>query len=271
MYERSLKRQESGRRPANGHRHRSVNARANQSTQQVMQTRVLFATNRPAALAFMVEYGRQQDPPLKVTGVPLDARTLAERARAIAAASVLVLDIADDPEGAVAFCKTARKQRADLPILALLCCERPTQPWHVRALLDLGVASFLDARVEPAELAAEVAGLAAGQETLHLRLHRRAVRAAELISASNGKHPASLEAEQAALVELVALGLTNAEIGRRLHLATSTVHHHVAELCSRLNLQNRIALAAWAGANGYFDPLRSERLPWRATEEDQEG
>ena len=61
-----------------------------------------------------------------------------------------------------------------------------------------------------------------------------------------------LREEEARLAALVACGLSNAEIARRCHVAPDTVHHRVARLCARLDVRNRVELAAWAGAHGLW-------------------
>jgi DNA-binding CsgD family transcriptional regulator len=51
-----------------------------------------------------------------------------------------------------------------------------------------------------------------------------------------------------ALLRLVALGLTDHEIGRQLYLSHHTVKHRIDRLRRRVQARNRIQLAAWAGS-----------------------
>lgn len=44
----------------------------------------------------------------------------------------------------------------------------------------------------------------------------------------------------------VARGLTNAEIGRELHISLSTVKAHLSSLMTKLDARNRVELAMWA-------------------------
>ncbi len=48
------------------------------------------------------------------------------------------------------------------------------------------------------------------------------------------------------VIELVALGLTNAEIGQRLFISTKTAEHHVGRILSKLGLRSRAEAAAKA-------------------------
>jgi DNA-binding CsgD family transcriptional regulator len=48
------------------------------------------------------------------------------------------------------------------------------------------------------------------------------------------------------VLDLLPLGLSNAEIGRRLYISPKTVEHHVSHLLSKLGLETRAAAAAYA-------------------------
>ncbi len=48
------------------------------------------------------------------------------------------------------------------------------------------------------------------------------------------------------VLQLVAQGLTNAEIAARLHLSTKTVGHHVSSVLAKLGVKGRGEAAAWA-------------------------
>jgi non-specific serine/threonine protein kinase len=65
----------------------------------------------------------------------------------------------------------------------------------------------------------------------------------------------SLTARQAEVAELVAEGLTNRQIGRRLGITEKTVELHVSAVLARLGLPSRAAVAAWAASR--------ERIPQR--------
>jgi DNA-binding NarL/FixJ family response regulator len=60
------------------------------------------------------------------------------------------------------------------------------------------------------------------------------------------------------IVELVAAGLPDREIARRLHLSPHTVSHHVGRLSEQVGARNRTALAAWAGAHGLYQPEQAD-------------
>jgi DNA-binding CsgD family transcriptional regulator len=73
---------------------------------------------------------------------------------------------------------------------------------------------------------------------------------------------ASLTAVEASLLELVAQGLTTAQIATRLHYSTSNVGYHLAGLGARFGTHNRTELVSRAYVLGC---LRTDAWPPRAT------
>jgi DNA-binding NarL/FixJ family response regulator len=52
------------------------------------------------------------------------------------------------------------------------------------------------------------------------------------------------------VLKLVAQGLTNPDIARRLVLSEHTVHRHLANILRKLSLSSRAAAAAWGARTG---------------------
>jgi DNA-binding NarL/FixJ family response regulator len=52
------------------------------------------------------------------------------------------------------------------------------------------------------------------------------------------------------VLRLMADGLTNNEIGKKLDISTGTVNHHVHHIIRKLRVSNRTQAVAWAFRNG---------------------
>lgn len=88
------------------------------------------------------------------------------------------------------------------------------------------------------------------QVTSQLGASRYVGRARRLLHAVGGALPSEptvgeLTPRQLEVADLVAEGLTNAEIGEQLFISVRTVHSHLDHIYTRLGLNSRAALAAW--------------------------
>jgi DNA-binding NarL/FixJ family response regulator len=169
--------------------------------------------------------------------------------------------------------------------LALAGRDRADPGWPVRlhgaadqALTDLGYAleplearlADLDRQRLRAVMGAEAfdAEYAAGRgldpaRAAHQALQRlQAVRAspragapgsepdAGVSGAVSGEAVTVLTPRELDVLKLVAQGLSNAEIARRLVLSEHTVHRHLANILHKLGLSSRAAVAAWGVRTG---------------------
>ena len=83
---------------------------------------------------------------------------------------------------------------------------------------------------------------------------RAAVPAGALASdpgaAESGEAASVLTPRELDVLRLVAQGLSNADIARRLVLSEHTVHRHLSNILRKLNLSSRTAAAAWGVRTG---------------------
>jgi DNA-binding NarL/FixJ family response regulator len=207
------------------------------------QLRLLLATARPAVRAFFESLEFR----VGVIGFVAGSTEASH-------ADLAVVDAALEPVAAIDLCLALHAERPELPIVALVCCPRALAPWSLRALLAAGVSSVLDLRGRRDETRRALLKAAHGETVLHVHLSRGG---SALLSDVFSARPARREF-QLCLLELVALGLPDHEIGRRLHVSPHTVKHSIEQLRNAVGARNRTELAAWAGRNGFY-PARTEQ------------
>ncbi|HMC55127.1 MAG TPA: LuxR C-terminal-related transcriptional regulator [Gemmatimonadaceae bacterium] len=136
---------------------------------------------------------------------------------------------------------------------AVALFEKSGAPYEcARARMSLGEALRADGRGEAAAREARLAlttfdslGAAADAKLARALLARPGVRPEK--QRGNG---ASLTGRQVEILRLVAQGMSNAVIAKRLRLSEHTVKRHVANLLTRLGLSSRAAAAAHAAKEG---------------------
>jgi DNA-binding NarL/FixJ family response regulator len=130
------------------------------------------------------------------------------------------------------------------------------------AALQAGASGFLLKNVPPAELLAAIRVVASGDAVVAPRVTRRLLErfAGQLApavppagTAVTRRLGALTEREREVLL-LVAQGLSNAEIGERLHVAETTVKTHVGRILAKLELRDRVQAVVLAYETGLVRP-----------------
>lgn len=118
---------------------------------------------------------------------------------------------------------------------------------HLFPALAAGACGFLVKDAAPSELLAAVRTAAAGETPFSPSVLRRLVdRAVRSREAAPSPLPSSVAAREREVLALVGAGLSNREIGDRLHLGVTTVKTHVTSLLAKTGAPNRIRLALLA-------------------------
>jgi two-component system, NarL family, response regulator DevR len=208
---------------------------------------VVAISSRPTVQAFFTEIGRQQEPSVAMTSLPLDTCAVAAAFDAVAAADVAVVDASVDRADTIAVCETLRAMRPRLPISAVFCCPHSATSADLRGLLAAGVQALVDLQLSAADTLRVLRGVARGQGAFHLQVAAGSrLTLVELLGDDRGEEV--LTDHDLGLLRLVAAGLTDHEIGRQLYLSHHTVKHRIDRLRRRVRARNRIQLAAWAGS-----------------------
>lgn len=121
---------------------------------------------------------------------------------------------------------------------------------HVFPAIRAGALSYVLKEIGPEELADAVRKAAKGEAVLHPRVAARVVR--ELHGARRGEPNVyhDLSERELEILKLIADGLSNAEISRRLYISEKTTKSHVSNILGKLHLADRTQAAVYAWRQG---------------------
>ena len=131
---------------------------------------------------------------------------------------------------------------------------------YVYAALAAGASGFLLKDVAPEQLTAAVRLVRSGDAllapTITRRLVERFARGGQETSAVH-RDLASLTAREREVLQLLARGLSNAELAAAFHLSEATVKTHVARILGKLQLRDRVQAVVVAYETGLVAPGES--------------
>jgi DNA-binding NarL/FixJ family response regulator len=120
---------------------------------------------------------------------------------------------------------------------------------RVLAALDAGAVGYLLKDTEPDDLIQAVHEAAAGNAPISPRA------ALALLPPRGASRPPStnLSPRERQVLTLVAVGLPNKSIARRLQISEKTVKAHLTRIFAALDVYDRTSAALWAQRNGLLD------------------
>jgi DNA-binding NarL/FixJ family response regulator len=125
---------------------------------------------------------------------------------------------------------------------------------YVYQALRAGASGFLLKRSRPAEIVHAVRLVTAGDSLLFPSALRRLAAHYGTSSATARMDRAALTAREAAILQLMARGLSNADIAAQLIIGTETVKSHVSSVLSKLNARDRTQAVIAAYESGFVTP-----------------
>jgi DNA-binding NarL/FixJ family response regulator len=139
--------------------------------------------------------------------------------------------------------QAAREVLARRPRTAVVVLTSFSDRERILAALDAGAVGYLLKDVQPDELARAIQAAAAGQSPLDPRAAR------ELLA---DRHPLGpqLSQREEEVLGLLARGLPNKLIARRLGISERTVKGHLTRIFARIGVTDRTQAALWARERG---------------------
>jgi DNA-binding NarL/FixJ family response regulator len=126
---------------------------------------------------------------------------------------------------------------------------------YVYQALTIGASGFLLKNAPPEQLISAVRVVAAGDALLSPSITRRVIEQFALLPPPEGTDALQgLTDREREVLQLVARGLSNAEIAAELVVSDATVKSHVAHLLAKLQLRDRVQAVVLAYESGLVRP-----------------
>ncbi len=190
----------------------------------------------------------EDEPDIVVVG---DAGTAGD-AVAIARAErpdVFVMDLGLPGTGGIA---ATRQVRDASPSTAVLILTVHDDVGYLRKAFEAGASGYLVKEAADVDLVQAVRAVSAGGQYVHPTLGA-ALLAPEAAQRHLGGPGGELSEREQEVLRLIALGLTNAEIGDRLFVSVRTVETHRAHIHQKLALRTRAELVRFARDAGLLE------------------
>jgi two-component system NarL family response regulator len=193
---------------------------------------------------------------IEVVGVAHDGCEAVEQARRLAP-DVVLMDIhmprCDGLEA-------TRLLKAELPNLQIVILTMSAEDEHLFEAIKSGATGYLLKSLGAQQFIELLAGLERGEVPMTRDLAARILRefaqqarpvAAPAVAPAAQKEAADqLTERQIEVLQLMAQGNTNQEIGDALYITERTVKYHIREILQKLHLRNRVQMVAYAVRTG---------------------
>lgn len=172
-------------------------------------------------------------------GTPEDGVRLAVRLKP----DVVLMDVRFDDGSGI---EAARQIRSASPASKVIMFTAHADDEALFASIMAGASGFLLKQTKGSELAAAIHAVASGHSLLDAKVTATVLeRLRTGRQASRDERLARLSPREEEVLRLVALGQTNHDIARHVHLSEKTVKNHVTRILSKLEVQRRAEAAAY--------------------------
>jgi DNA-binding NarL/FixJ family response regulator len=193
------------------------------------------------------------DDAIEVVGEASDGRDAVYRTRLLSPDIVLMDVRMPDLDGIAA----TRELLGAFPGVRVVILTTFEQDDYIFGALNAGASGFLLKRTRPEELVAAVHTIAAGDSLLSPSVTSRVIERMAGQPTPDATHDARLDEltpREREVLELIARGLSNAEIAAALVIEESTVKTHVKRVIGKLAVRDRVQAVIFAYESGVAPP-----------------
>jgi two-component system, NarL family, response regulator DevR len=157
---------------------------------------------------------------------------------------VAVLDVRLPDGSGVEVCRDIRSRHPEIQCLMLTSFNDDEALFQA---IMAGAAGFLLKQIKGPDIVDAIERVASGQSLLDPAVTARVLERLRT-PPEEDERLASLTGQERKVLELIAEGLTNRQIGERIHLAEKTVKNYVSNLLAKLGMERRTQAAVYAAS-----------------------
>jgi DNA-binding NarL/FixJ family response regulator len=197
------------------------------------------------------------DESVQVVGEAGDGREAVATLRATQP-DVVLMDVRMPELDGIAATRNVLEAAPDVRVLILTTFEEDD---YIFGALSAGASGFLLKRTRPEQLIAAIHTVAAGDSLLSPSVTRRVIdrMARQPVPQASSAELRALTPREREVLELVARGLSNAEIAEAFVIEESTVKTHVKRILGKLGLRDRVQAVIFAYESGLTKPGAERR------------
>ncbi len=200
----------------------------------------------------------EAEPDLEVVGEAADGQEALSQARALSPDVVLMDVRMPEIDGIEATRRLLGEQDQTAKVVMLTTFDMDE---YVYEALRAGASGFLLKDVPPEQLVTGIRAVASGDALLAPSVTRRVIEEFVRRPPDSVRTPpeklAELTARELEVLQLIARGLSNAEIAKELFVSETTVKTHVAHVLMKLGLRDRVQAVVLAYESGLVQPGES--------------
>lgn len=142
----------------------------------------------------------------------------------------------------------ARRIAAEMPVTKVLMLTVSDEEGDLFEAIKAGACGYLLKEVDPTEVADAVRQVHAGHSLLSPAVASKLVSEFATMAKKSDDRASrpSLTEKQLQVLQLAADGLTNRQIGRKLHISENTVKNHMRNILEKLHLHSRMEAVLYA-------------------------
>ena len=214
-----------------------------------MTINVLIADDHKLFRQGLISLMKTRDDLVKVIGeaeTGTEAIWLADRLRP----DIILMDIYMPEKNGIEATREIRKKFPEIAIVILTSSESDE---HLREAVSLGISGYLLKNLDGEELFELLAGIERGEAAMTRAMAARLLKNAADTQAETSEDD-GLTGRELDVLHLVARGASNQQIADELVISVNTVKSHLKNILSKLQLENRTQVAAYALERGLVKP-----------------